>query len=97
MKKSILNIVLILTVTVCMTSCYSLSYSVGKGSQTGEVVKGKNHYLIDGLVPVGTTTPTQLAGSVTDYDVTIVRTFVDGLLSAITGGIYTPSTTIVKK
>jgi hypothetical protein len=60
-------------------------------------VTGKNHYLIEGLVPVGRTTPTELAGNAADYDVTIVHSFVDGLLSAITGGLYTPTTVIVKK
>jgi hypothetical protein len=97
MKRNILNAVLVLSIAVCMTSCYSLSYSVGKGAQTGVEVKGKNHYLIDGLIPIGRTTPTELAGNATDYNVKIVHTFVDGLLYAITGGLYTPTTVIVKK
>jgi hypothetical protein len=97
MKKSILNSVLVVAVAVCMTSCYSLSYSVGKGAQTGVEVKGKNHYLIEGLIPVGGTTPAELAENAANYDVKIVHSFVDGLLRAITGGIYSPTTVIVKK
>lgn len=98
MKKVILKSFLIAAVAISMTSCYSLSYTVGNGSQTGEEVKGKNHYVIAGLAPVGKqTTPTELAGGVSNYDVKIVHTFVDGLLAALTGSIYTPTTVIVKK
>jgi hypothetical protein len=97
MKKNIINFSLIMVIAICLTSCYSLSYSVGKGAQSGVEVKGKNHYLIAGLVPVGTKSPTELAGNSTDYDVEIVHTFVDGLLNAITCGLYTPTTVIVKK
>jgi hypothetical protein len=96
MKKLIYSVFAVL-LAITMTSCYSLTYSVGKGSQTGTTVTGHNHYVIGGLIPVGTSDVKQLAGGATNYDVTIVHTFVDGLLSAITGGIYTPTTTVVKK
>jgi hypothetical protein len=38
-----------------------------------------------------------MAGDATDYEVTTRQTFVNGLVAAITFGIYTPSTTTVKK
>jgi hypothetical protein len=38
-----------------------------------------------------------MAGGASDYSVTITHTFVDGLLNALTAGIYTPTTTIVTK
>ena len=60
-------------------------------------VKKMNHYLIYGLAPVSVSDPNELAGGVQNYDVTITHTFVDGLINAITLGIYTPTTTIVKK
>lgn len=97
MKKYILKLLLVVATVISLTSCYSLSYSVGSGSKTGETVKGHNHYLIAGLIPAGTKTPAELAGDAKDYDVQVVHTFVDGLLQAITGGIYTPTTVIVKK
>ena len=97
MKKAVLNFALVLGISFLMTSCYTLTYSVGKGAQTDVEVKEKNHYLIFGLAPVKTSDPTKMAGGATDYDVTVTHTFVDGLINAITFGIYTPTTTKVKK
>lgn len=84
-------------VSFMMTSCFTYTAVVGKGSQTGVEVRGKNHYLIQGLAPVGISDAKQLAGGANDYDLTVTHTFIDGLIGAITFGIYTPTTTIVKK
>ncbi len=97
MKKSIFNLAIVLALSVVMSSCYTLTYTVGDGAQTGVTVKEKNHYLIYGLFPVGTSSPTEMAGGATDYTVTIQHTFLDGLISAITFGIYNPTTTEVQK
>jgi hypothetical protein len=83
--------------SLSLTSCYTYTFSVGEGAQTGMQVKKMNHYLIYGLAPVGVSNPNEMAGDAEDYDVTITHTFVDGLLNAITFGIYTPTTTIVTK
>ena len=80
-----------------MASCYSVSYAVGSGSQTGETIVEKNHFLVSGLAPIKTANPTLMAGDAKNYQVTIKHTFVDGLLGLLTNGIYTPTTTIVKK
>lgn len=97
MKKIFLNLAVLLSASVLLSSCYTLSYNVGNGPQTGLEIKEKNHFLIYGLAPVKTSDPTQMAGDAKNYKVTIQHTFVDGLLSAITGGIYTPTTTIITK
>jgi hypothetical protein len=97
MKKTLLNLVLVFGLTVMMTSCYTYTMSIGKGAQTGVEVRKMNHYLIYGLAPIGVSNPKEMAGGAENYDVTITHTFIDGLINAITGGIYTPTTTIVKK
>lgn len=97
MKKSVLNLALILGLSLMLTSCFTYSFSVGEGAQTGLEVKKMNHYLIYGLAPINVTDPNVLADGAENYDVTIVHTFVDGLINAITLGIYSPTTTIVKK
>lgn len=97
MKKFTLNLVLVTAVAFLMSSCYTLTYTVGKGAQSGVEVKEKNHYLIAGLAAIKTSDPAKMAGGSADYQVTITHTFIDGLINALTGGLYTPTTTIVKK
>ncbi len=97
MKKSIANFVVVICLVFSLNSCYTYHFTVGDGAQTGIETRKMNHYLIYGLAPVNVTTPEQLAGDAEDYDVTIQHTFVDGLINVITFGIYTPTTTIVRK
>ena len=83
--------------TFLLASCYTYEMTVGEGSQSGKAIVEKNHYLIYGLVPLSQSDPSAMAGDAADYDITITHTFIDGLLNGITGGIYTPTTTIVTK
>ena len=76
---------------------HTYTLTVGDGPQTGVQVKKMNHYLIYGLAPLNVSDPQELAGDATDYEVKIEHTFIDGLINAITFGIYTPTTTIVTK
>ena len=97
MKKAILNFALVLGMGFTLSSCFTYTYNVGRGAQTGLEIKEKNHYLIYGLAPINVSDPQEMAGDAEDYQVTIQHTFVDGLLNAITWGLYTPTTTIVTK
>ena len=97
MKKSILNTIFSAFLVMMLSSCYSLTYNVGQGAQAGVSVSEKNHFLIGGLVAVGTSNPTMMAGGAKDYTVNIQHSFIDGLLSGLTGGLYTPTTTTVTK
>jgi hypothetical protein len=97
MKKTALSMALVFAISLLMTSCYTLTYSVGEGAKTGMEVTEKNHYLIYGLAPIKTSDPTKMAGGAKDYTVTIEHSFIDGLLNALTFGIYSPTTTTVKK
>lgn len=86
-----------LCAALSMSSCYTYTHTVGQGAQTGVDVKKKNHYFIYGLAKGNVSNPKEMAENAADYEVTIQHTFVDGLLNVITFGIYTPTTTIVKK
>ena len=88
---------MIAILAISMSSCFTYTYTMGSGPQTGVEVKEKNHYLIYGLAPLNISDPVKMAGDSENYSVTIEHTFVDGLLNAITFGIYTPTTTIVRK
>ena len=97
MKRTILSLAFVLGLSLIMTSCFTYTHTVGEGPQTGVEVKQMNHYLIYGLAPVLISNPNEMAGGAEDYEVTITHTFIDGLINALTFGIYTPTTTIVKK
>lgn len=97
MKKNLLNFALVIGICVSMSSCYTHTYNVGKGAQTGASVKGKNNYLISGLITLNTTNPSSMAGGAADYTVTTKHTFIDLILNSITFGIYSPTTTTVTK
>ena len=97
MRKKLFNVVMILSLSFLATSCYTLTYSVGNGSQTGVEITEKNHFLVYGLATIKTSDPSEMAKGLTDYDVTITHTFIDGLISALTGGMYTPTTTKIRK
>ena len=97
MYKKSLKILLLGIFCFGMSSCYTLTYDVGKGAQTGVEKKAKNHYLIYGLAPISTSDPVEMAGEAKNYTVKIEHSFVDGLLNALTLGIYSPTTTTVTK
>ena len=97
MKKTILKLICFIGLTGLMTSCYTYTHVVGEGPQSGVTVTEKNQYFVYGLAQGKQSDPKQMAGGSENYEVTIKHTFVDGLLNALTFGIYTPTTTIVQK
>ncbi len=97
MKKTILKSFAILGLSILLTSCFSQTYTVGTGAQSGIVVKEKNHYLIGGLAPLKTSSPTKMAAGAKNYEVNTQHSFVDGLINLLTFGLYTPTTTKVTK
>ena len=97
MKNKFLSFAMVCFLSLSMTSCYTVSYAVGAGSQTGVTVVEKNHFLVAGLAPIKIADPTKMAGDAKDYQVIIKHSFVDGLFNILTSGMYTPTTTIVKK
>ena len=96
-KKSVKMLAIICTVAFLLSSCYSYTSVVGDGAQGNEKITKWNHYVIEGLVPVGISDAKQMAGDTDDYTVHTRITFINGLVSALTFGIYTPSTTTVTK
>lgn len=79
-----------------LSSCYTYTTVVGNGAQGNQETKAWNHYVIYGLAPVGVSNPKDLAGGAEDYTVQTQISFVNGLVSALTFSIYTPTTTVTK-
>jgi hypothetical protein len=80
-----------------MTSCYTYTTVVGKGAQGATEVKKWNTYLLYGLVRADLSDAKAMAGGAENYTVKTSQTFVNGLLSGLTFGLYTPTTTTVTK
>ncbi len=80
-----------------LTSCYTYTSVVGDGAQGNKEVTKWNHYVVYGLAPVGVSDSKKMADGAENYEVTTRQTFVNGLVSGLTFGIYTPTTTTVKK
>lgn len=97
MKKSIKVLGVLIASSMLLTSCYSYTSVVGKGAQGNRSTTKWNHYLIGGLAPINVSDSKQMAGDATDYNVHTRQSFINGLVSAITFGIYTPTTTTVTK
>ncbi len=98
MNKGIFKILGVTLVCVfLMTSCFSYTAIVGEGAKGNKTVKKWNHYVIYGLAPVGVSDSQEMAGGAKDYEITVEQTFINGLIAALTWGIYTPTTTTVKK
>lgn len=88
---------IVLLSATLLTSCYSYKSVVGKGAQGKTEVTKWNHYLIGGLAPIGVSDSKKMAGGAKNYTIHTRQTFINGLVSALTWGIYTPTTTTVTK
>jgi hypothetical protein len=93
MKKMILLAFLAFS----LNSCYVYKTVVGEGAQQGLNVKATQHNFLGGLISGKTPDTQMLAGGATDYEVVTKHSFINGLLSFITSGIYNPTTIEVKR
>jgi hypothetical protein len=96
-KKTFKMLGLLLLSSSLFTSCYTYTSVVGEGAKGNQEVTKWNHYVIYGLAPVGVSDSKAMADGATNYTVTTRQSFVNGLVSGLTLGIYTPTTTTVKK
>lgn len=97
MKRTFKALTVVFSMSMMLTSCYTYTSVVGKGAQGNGQVTRWNHYLIEGLAPIKISDSKSMAGGAVDYTVHTRQTFVNGLIAGITFGIYTPTTTTVKK
>ena len=96
-KKSMKMMSVLFAASMLLSSCYSYTSVVGNGAQGNSQTTKWNHYVIYGLAPVGVSDSKQMADGAENYTVHTRQSFVNGLVSAITFGIYTPTTTTVTK
>ncbi len=93
--KKIYMCVLGIGAMMMLQSCYVQTLSVGmnEGDPVKQVAVVKNHQFIDGLVEPRYDKVENYVEDTQHFKVTTKQTFMDGFLSGLTFGIYTPSTT----
>lgn len=88
---------IVFAASLLFTSCYSYTTVVGEGAQGMNQTTEWNHYVLFGLAPVAVSNSEEMAGGAKDYTVHTRQSFVNGLVSALTFGLYSPTTTTVTK
>jgi len=97
MKNKISKVVGAILISSVLSSCYINTTVVGAGAQGNQEVTKWNHYLLLGLAAVDVSDAKAMAGNADNYSVTTKQSFLNGLVSGVTFGIYTPTTTTVRK
>ncbi|WP_431608815.1 Bor family protein [Chryseobacterium sp. 'Rf worker isolate 10'] len=97
MKNTFRVMTAVVAASILLTSCYSYTSVVGKGAIGVEKTNKWNHYFVEGLIPASVSDSNKLANGSENYTVHTRQTFLNGLISAVTFGIYTPTTTTVTK
>lgn len=85
MKKTMIALACLVAVT--FTSCFTMVHTVGEGAKTGVSVEQKQWYALWGLVPINEVDTKAMSGGVENYTITTQQSFVDQLISAITGAV----------
>lgn len=84
-------------IAIGLSSCYSATYTMGSGAQTGITIKEKNLFLVNGLLAIKTADPQDMAGGAANFTVETKQSFIDGLILGLTGGLVAPQTVTVTK
>ncbi|MCF6280136.1 MAG: Bor family protein [Flavobacteriaceae bacterium] len=96
-KKSMRMVAIVFATLMLLTSCYSYTSIVGSGAEGNSQVTEWNHYVIYGLAPLEVSNSKQMADGAENYTVHTRQSFVNGLISSLTFGLYTPTTTTVTR
>ncbi len=80
-----------------LSSCFSHHYNIGEGVRVEKttVITEKNHFLMMGVIPVKRCKVDQMVGDTANYHVYTRSTPTDMIVSTLTVGLYTPTTTTV--
>jgi len=96
-KNSMKMTAILFASSMLLSSCYSYTSVVGEGAKGNSQTTKWNHYVVYGLAPVGVSDSKQMANGAENYTVHTRQSFVNGLVSGLTFGLYTPTTTTVTK
>ena len=83
---------------LCLSSCYTLNHTVGKGAQGHDEQEHRVWFALWGLIPLGDYDSQQLAHGASDYSVKTQMSPMDVLIAIFTGWvtIYPRTVTVTK-
>jgi hypothetical protein len=98
MRKQIFTVVVLFAGSLLLHSCFSQNYKVGPLELTEEKIlnQQKSDFLFWGLVGLNEVHLDSLTLDSLNYQVEVVHTFADFVVSIVTLGVYTPTTIRVK-
>ena len=96
-KRTMKMMAIVFASSMLLTSCFSYTTVVGEGAQGNSQTTQWNHYVVYGLAPVSLSDAKEMADGAENYTVHTSQTFINGLVSALTAGLYAPTTTTVIK
>ena len=96
-RNSMKTMAILFASSMLLSSCFSYTSVVGEGAKGNTQTTKWNHYVIYGLAPVGVSNSKQMANGAKNYTVHTRQSFVNGLVSGLTFGLYSPTTTTVTK
>ncbi len=85
MSKKIISMILVITLTVSLVSCTVNQHIIGKGAQSNTEINDKQWYILFGLVPLNNVDTNKMAGGASDYTIETKSSFLDAIISGITG------------
>lgn len=85
MKKRITSLALMAVLAFSISSCYTMTHTVGNGAQGGNETEKKQWYALFGLIPINQVDSKQMAQGKTDYVIETKHSFIDVIIGAFTG------------
>ena len=85
MKKRITSIALMLLLAFSISSCYTMTHTVGDGAQGGNQTEKRQWYALFGLIPINNVDSKEMAQGKTDYVVETKHSFLDVVIGLFTG------------
>ena len=91
-----IKLILLLTLFVITVSCNVHTFTFGEGPSEGYSKVLKQHNFIGGLISNNTPVINEINNE-TNYSIIIKQSFLDGLYTIFSFGLYTPTTIIIIK
>ena len=92
--KKLKQLIMVFIMAVVLSSCMTLTHTVGEGAKSGATIQKRQWYALWGLIPINPVDSKTLAGGATSYTVTSQVTVTDWFLNIFTSIVTIYSQTV---